>query len=56
MQSGLHGLPFLPRGRIACGLNPGRKSSKVLIGLHDLRFLPLHWTLPDRTAKAGKPD
>lgn len=24
--------------------------------IHDLRFLPLSWTLLDRTAKAGKPD
>ena len=25
------------------------------MGLHDLRFLPLYWTLLDSTAKAGKP-
>ena len=27
----------------------------VHTGLHDLRFLPLYWTLLDRAAKAGKP-
>ena len=27
----------------------------VLTGLHDLRFLPLYWTLLDRAPKAGKP-
>ena len=28
----------------------------VLTGLHDLRFLPLDWTLLDRAGKAGKPE
>ena len=31
-------------------------SKSYLTGLHDLRFLPLDWTLLDRAAKAGKPE
>ena len=43
-----------PRGRIACGLNPGRKSSKVLPDCTICVSLPLDRTLLDRAAKAGK--
>ena len=38
-------------GRLWMALEDG---TAVLTGLHDLRFLPLYWTLLDRTPKAGK--
>ena len=38
------------------GTNPSRKSCKVLQGCTICVFLPLHWTLLDRAAKAGRTD